>query len=241
MPRPLILVSPDLESRPTRRGPLAHLLVIDRAYIDRVRDEGGATLVVPAGLSDDDVVDLVARADGVLLTGGDFDVDPALFGEAPHEKLGTIKPDRTRLELAMLRAASARGLPVLGVCGGMQLMNVARGGSLFQDLPSQRESATTHSQAQTKDLAGHTVDVVAGTRLAALCGAGRLGVNSTHHQGIKAVASSLVVSAIADDGLVEAIEDPTAPFFVGVQWHPEGMGEAQHRAIYRGLVEACRS
>ena len=92
----------------------------------------------------------------------------------------------------------------------------------------------------TKDLAGHDVDVVAGTRLAAMCGAGILGVNSTHHQGIKGVGENLVVSAVTSDGLVEGLEDPGVDFFVGVQWHPEAMDELAHRAIYRGLIKAAR-
>ena len=236
--KPLILVSPDLERRPTKRGPLLDV-VVDQPYTDRVLASGGIPVVVPPGLSAHDVELLVARCDGLLLTGGDFDVDPALFGEAPVPQLGALKPERTRLELALLDAAVRRRLPVLGICGGLQLMNVARGGSLWQDLPSQRPSSVSHSQTQTKDLAGHDVDVVAGTRLAALCGAGTLGVNSTHHQGIKAVGAGLVVAAVAVDGLVEAVEDPGAGFFVGVQWHPESMHEEAHRAIYRGLVSAA--
>lgn len=237
--KPLILVSPDLERRPTKRGPLLDVVVVDQPYTDRVLDSGGIPVVVPPGLSVHDIELLVARCDGLLLTGGDFDIEPALFGEAPVPQLGTLKPERTRLELALLDAAVRRRMPVLGICGGLQLMNVARGGSLWQDLPSQRPSTVSHSQTWTKDLAGHDVDVVVGTRLAALCGAGLLGVNSTHHQGIKAVGAGLVVAAVAVDGLVEAVEDPDADFFVGVQWHPESMHEDAHRAIYRGLVAAA--
>lgn len=237
--RPRILVSPDLETRPTKRGPLQDTIAVDRPYLARLVQEGATPIIAPIGIDDDGVADLIEITDGVLLTGGDFDVDPALFGEAPHPALGTIKPARTALELALLRHARRCRRPVLGICGGMQLQNVEAGGSLWQDLPSERPSDLTHSQAQTKDLPGHHVDVVAGTRLANLCGAGRLGVNSTHHQGVRRVASGLVVSAVATDGLVEAIEDPALPFFVGVQWHPESMTEAAHRAIYRGLIRAA--
>ncbi len=239
--KPLILVSPDLQRRPTRRGPLVDVFECDQPYTDRILACGGIPVLVPPGLSVDDVAVLVAHADGLLLTGGDFDVDPALFGEVPVPELGTIKPERTRLELALLAAAVQRRLPVLGICGGMQLMNVVRGGTLWQDLPSQRLSTLQHSQAHTKDLAGHDVDVIAGTQLATWCGAGALGVNSTHHQGIKAVGRDLVVSAVATDGLVEGLEDPAGPFFVGVQWHPESMDQAAHRAIYAGLITAARA
>ena len=238
--KPLILVSPDLERRPTKRGPLLDVIVVDQPYTDRLLAEGALPLVVPPGLDVDDIDALIAAADGLLLTGGDFDVDPALFGEAAVAQLGTIKPERTRLELALLDAAVRQRRPVLGICGGMQLMNVVRGGTLWQDLPSQRSSPINHSQTATKDQAGHDVDVVGDTRLAGLCGPGRLGVNSTHHQGIKTVGRGLIVSATADDGLVEGIEDPTLDFFVGVQWHPEAMQENSHRSIYRGLVAASR-
>lgn len=237
--RPRILVSPDLETRPTKRGPLLDVVAVDRPYIARLLEEGATPVIVPIGLDDDAVADLVDVTDGLLLTGGDFDVDPALFDEPPHPKLGTLKPARTTLELALLREARRRGRPILGVCGGLQLLNVERGGSLWQDLPSQRTSPIGHSQTQTKDLVGHGVMVVPGTRLAGLCGDGPLGVNSTHHQAIKGVGEGLVVSAIADDGLVEGIEDPSLPFCIGVQWHPESMHGDAHRAIYRGLIRAA--
>lgn len=237
--KPVILVSPDLEVRSTKRGPLLDVVAVDQPYTDRLLEVGAIPLIVPPGLSEADVAVLVDRCDGLLLTGGDFDVDPALFGEAPLPQLGTLKPARTRLELLLLDVSVRRRKPVLGICGGMQLMNVWRRGTLWQDLPTQRSSTTNHSQQQTKDLAGHDVDVVADTVLSSMMGAGRHGVNSTHHQGIKAVGVDLVVGAVADDGLVEAIEDPRGAFFVGVQWHPESMFETAHRSIYRGLVEAA--
>jgi putative glutamine amidotransferase len=237
--RPRILVSPDLETRPTKRGPLQDTIAVDRPYLTRLVQEGATPIIAPIGIDDDGVADLIEITDGVLLTGGDFDVDPALFGEAPHPALGTIKPARTALELQILRHARRRLRPILGICGGMQLQNVEAGGSLWQDLPSERPSDLTHSQAQTKDLPGHDVDVVAGTLLSSLCGHGPLGVNSTHHQGVRRVAAGFVVCAVATDGLVEAIEDPSLPFCLGVQWHPESMNEAAHRAIYRGLIRAA--
>jgi putative glutamine amidotransferase len=123
----------------------------------------------------------------------------------------------------------------------MQLMNVARGGTLWQDLDSQLHTQVGHQQAAPKDQPAHEVTVVPGTRLAHLALAPGLPVNSTHHQAVKRLGHGLVASALSPDELVEALEDPSLPFFVGVQWHPESMREAPHRAIYRGLVDAARA
>lgn len=240
MTRPLVLVTPDVEAREGRRGPYRSF-VLDEGYARAVYAAGGLPFVAPYTGDEAALDQLLAGVAALVLTGGDFDVDPGLWGEAPHPSLGTVKPDRTLFESALLARAEARGLPLLGICGGMQLMNVARrGGELWQDLDSQNQSDVEHQQKEPKHIAGHPVEVVAGTRLAALVGAGALGVNSTHHQAVRAVGEGLLASAHSPDGLVEAIEDPARPFFVGVQWHPEAMpDDERQRALYRGLVEAA--
>lgn len=239
--RPLVLVTPDLEDRQGRRGPYRSF-VLDESYARAVYGAGGVPLVAPYSDDEDVLARLLDGVDGLLLTGGDFDVDPALFGAPPHEKLGTLKPERTRFEGALLDGAVARGLPVLGICGGMQLMNVARGGTLWQDLASERPSDVEHQQVEPKHVAGHTAVVVAGTKLAAALGtAGSVGVNTTHHQAVREVGEGLVASATAPDGLVEAIEDPRARFHVGVQWHPEAMpDDERQRGLYAAFLEAIR-
>lgn len=238
MTRPVVLIPPDLECKTTRRGPVP-TIELQRPYVDAVWEAGGLPLVPPP-ITDADALDqLVDLADAVVLPGGAFDIDPALYGEPKHERCGELKPERTNLERALLTRAEARGLPVLGVCGGMQLINVVRGGALWQDLGAQAPSPLAHQQAAPKDQPAHEVDVVAGTVLGRVVAVARLPVNSTHHQAVKRVGDGLVVSARATDGLVEGIEDPSRPFLVGVQWHPESMREAPQRAIYRALVDAA--
>ncbi len=240
--RPLILVTPDIETKALRRGPCDHY-VLDHHYANAVLDAGGIPWVTPYTEDADVIAAYVDRCDGVVLTGGDFDVDPSLFGADPHPKLGTLKPSRTAFERAIHDLALKTQTPTLGICGGMQLMCVLRdGGTLWQDLNSERQQHTLeHEQAAPKAEAGHLVDVTPGTLFARVCGEETLGVNTTHHQAIRDVGAGLVASAVAPDGLVEAIEDPSHPYWLGVQWHPEAMPVERQQALYKSLVEAAKA
>lgn len=240
MKRPVVLLPPDLQTAESRRGPVP-TTVVQRQYLDAIFEAGGLPLVPPPLTEDTALDQLVELADALVLPGGAFDIDPALYGEALNPRCGELKPERTALERALFSRAEARGLPVLGVCGGMQLINVVRGGTLWQDLDTQLPENGGHQQAQAKDRASHEVDVKEGTQLARVVAVATLPVNSTHHQAIKAVGQGLIVTAVAKDGVVEGIEDPGKPFLLGVQWHPESMAEAPQRAIYRALVEAARA
>ena len=176
---------------------------------------------------------------GLIVTGGAFDVDPALFGAASRHASVTLKARRTEFELAIVRGALARDLPILGICGGQQLMNVALGGTLIQHIPDEVEDCLAHEQPNPRTEPGHEVEVLAGSRLAAIVGATRIAVNSAHHQAVKDVAPGCVVDAVAPDGVVEGIEDPGRRFCIGVQWHPEYHISPADAALLRAFVAAC--
>ena len=212
---------------------------LPRAYADAVRDGGGLPVALPCG----DPAEAGAYLDlceGLLIAGGHFDIAPERYGEARRPSCGPVRPERTDFEWALAEVALSRRLPVLGVCGGMQLMNVVRGGSLHQHLPE--DLGLSHEQPPPKDVPSHDVHAVPGSSLARLVGLAPLPVNSTHHQAVSRVGSGLVVSGRATDGVIEAVEMPDLPFAVGVQWHPEAAGrhEPRHLALYRGLVAAAR-
>ncbi len=212
---------------------------IDGSYVDAALAAGGLPILLPH----DRAVALayLSLLDGLVVTGGAFDVPPELYGEERRPPCGPTKPERTAFEKDLLEAALAARMPVLGVCGGMQLVNVVRGGTLYQDLAADA-GIHGHEQPPPKDMPFHDVEVVAGSALASLVGAGRLAVNSTHHQAVKDAGAGVLVSARAPDGVVEAIELPDLPFAIGVEWHPEAVlrHEPRHAAIWRGLVDAAR-
>jgi putative glutamine amidotransferase len=212
---------------------------LPRAYADAVLAAGGLPLPIPFG--DRGVAGAyLALCDGLLVTGGAFDVPPERYGARRSPACGPVKEERTEFEWAICEAALAGRIPLLGVCGGMQLMNVVRGGTLWQDLPS--EAGLAHEQAPPTDRPSHEVAIVAGTLLASLVGPAPLPVNSTHHQAVSRPGAGVLVSGRAPDGVVEAIELPDLPFALGVQWHPEAAGrhEPRHLALYQGLVAAAR-
>jgi len=213
---------------------------LKRGYADAVLQAGGLAILLPHGDPSASGAYL-ALLDGLVVTGGAFDIPPELYGEARRPVCGPLVPERTRFEQQLLEAALAARLPVLGVCGGMQLLNVVRGGTLHQDLLADAGVAG-HEQPPPKDAPSHLVEIAAGTQLAALVGPAALPVNSTHHQAVKEPGSGVLVSGRAPDGVIEAIELPDLPFALGVQWHPEAVlrHEPRHAALYRGLVEAAR-
>jgi len=178
--------------------------------------------------------------DGLVVTGGAFDVDPGLYGGGAAHPTVTLKAMRTDFELAVTRGALKRDLPVLGICGGQQLLAVAFGGTLIQHIPDSVPDALAHEQPNPRTEAGHEVAIAPDTLLARIVGKTRLAVNSAHHQAVDRPGEGAVVNATAPDGVVEGVEHPGYRFALGVQWHPEYAVDPADPLIFRAFVEACR-
>jgi putative glutamine amidotransferase len=206
-------------------------------YADAIAGAGGLPLALPhlPTLA----ADFLDRIDALVVTGGAFDVDPALYGDRTRHGTVTLKEDRTAAELALLRGALARNLPVLGICGGQQLLAVVLGGSLIQHIPDTVPDALAHEQPNPRDQPGHTVDVIPGTLLHRITGAAEMQVNSSHHQAVLSPGLRAVVDAVAEDGVIEGIEDPGFRFCLGVQWHPEFLIDPGDARIFAALVAAA--
>ncbi len=205
---------------------------------------GALPVIIPLKLPEGALRAVFERLDGLCLAGG-VDVDPAHYAETPHPALGQVDAARDATELTLARWALAADLPTLGICRGIQLLNVAAGGSLYQDVPAQLPQASRHDYklADTSwESYTHRVRIAAGSRLAGILGATEIMTNSFHHQALKRVADGFVVTAHADDGTVEGVEHPGRAFALAVQWHPEGMfrSDAHAQRIFEAFVCATR-
>jgi len=223
--------------------PQASDQVVDRlaqTYTGAIRCAGGLPVILP-NLDGHSQTDVVARVDGLLLSGG-RDIAPQLYGAAEQHPTVELDLPRDAAEVPLIRAALEANLPILAICRGIQALNVALGGTLYQDLPSERPGEVIHRQKQARHVATHRLRLVAGSTTADALGVLDLPVNSFHHQAVREVAPALWVSGYAEDGLVEALEAPDRPFVVAVQYHPEelvGVCEASRRLFAR-FVEAAR-
>jgi putative glutamine amidotransferase len=218
--------------------------VMNSRYSRAVAAAGGLPVMIPLLEEEDTLRALYDRIDAVLLPGG-VDLDPATYGEAPLPTCGRLDPARDRVELTFARWAIAERKPLFGLCRGLQIVNVALGGTLYQDIAVQRSDAIKHDYFPTagfaRDHLAHPVTVTSGSRLDALVGTAPLKVNSMHHQAVKDLAPALVSTAVAPDGLIEAVESSGSQFLLGVQWHPESLTERDPRMqrLVAGFVEAA--
>jgi len=235
MSRPIIGIT--LDSEPPGGYSKFPWYAVRENYCGAVADAGG--LPVPLPHEPDLAHDYLARCDGLIVTGGAFDVDPALFGATTRHGSVTTKDRRTAFEMAIARGAIDADKPVLGICGGQQLLAVALGGTLIQHIPDEVPGALAHEQPNPRNEPGHTVSISPGTLLHRITGTTEMSVNSAHHQAVKTVADGTIVDALAPDGVIEGIEAPGRKFCLGVQWHPEFRIDPGDARIFRALVAAC--
>ena len=205
-------------------------------YADVVVESGGLPLALPH--EPDQVAAYVEKLDGLVVTGGAFDVDPAMFGATTRHDTVVTKDRRTLFEKNITEAMLAADKPVLGICGGQQLLHVILGGTLIQHIPDEVENALAHEQPNPRTEAGHSVNVINGTLLHRIVGTDTLAVNSAHHQAAKEVSSNITVNAVAEDGVIEGIEDNRYRFCLGVQWHPEYLISEGDRRIIDAFIKA---
>lgn len=232
--KPVIGIGSDIEQTSERR---ARAFAFS-TYIDSLRRAGAIPVIIPP--QPENAAEIVAELDGIVLAGGE-DCDPALYGESRHPTTETMDPRRQENDVTLAKAARERGIPTLGICLGVQVMNVAAGGTLIQDIASELQTKVEHV-SEPEHRARHDVILEDGTRLRSILdGPRQINVNSSHHQAIKDVGRGFRVTAEAPDGIVEGLEDPNHPFYLGVQWHPEDMpGENSASRLFGAFVEAAR-
>lgn len=217
------------------------------AYLEAVVLAGGTPFLIPLNLDEPALRQLYNLAAGILLTGGG-DIDPKFYNQPPQTKLYSVQPDRDQIEITLSRWAADEGKPALAICRGIQIMAVAAGGTLCQDIPTQKPQATLHNYiyqadgTNATDYLAHEVGLAASSRLAHMLGIDKIWVNSLHHQAVETVLQPLQIVGCSTDGVVEAIELPNHPFFYGVQWHPELLiNRPESRQLFEAFVEACDS
>jgi putative glutamine amidotransferase len=228
---------------PTRYHDKSEYIGQVRYYLEAVIAAGGLPLMIPTTGDRSLIAEYVQRVDGILLPGSPTDVDPGHYGAAPHEKLGKPYPERDATDFAILELVeSYPKMPVLGICFGIQSLNVYRGGSLVQDIPALVQAPVIHDEEDEKPPARHMVRIAEDSLIHGLAGRSNLEVNSYHHQAVATPGRNLRAVAFANDGVIEAVEDTTGRFILGVQWHPERgwQEDSFSKALFAAFIEQAR-
>jgi len=235
MKKPLIALTLDYE---TSKGYSNYpWYAIRENYFTSIEESGGIGVGIPHNIKD--IISLLYKIDGLVITGGNFDIDPNKFGETIVHQTVQLKENRTNFELLAAEIMLNQNKPVLGICGGEQLINVLYKGSLIQHIPDEIKNPIEHEQKNPRHEPGHSVRIKDNTKLHSIISTNDIMVNSAHHQAIKTPGNGLIVNALSADGIIEGIEDPTKNFCIGVQWHPEFFIQGADIKLLKAFINAC--
>lgn len=217
-------------------------LTLPTTYIDAINDSDGVPVILAKSLDEEKIKQQIDKIDALLLTGGN-DIEPALFNEEPHQSLGEIEPGRDEYESKLIEHALTKGIPVLGICRGAQILNIQQGGTMYQDIYSQIDTPVNqHTQKAARNYLSHTVNIVEDSLLHKITGHKTIKTNSFHHQANKDVPSHFIISGVSPDGVVEAVESTEHDFVIGLQWHPEGtyFNDEVSKNVFHAFVAAAK-
>ncbi|PSJ43698.1 gamma-glutamyl-gamma-aminobutyrate hydrolase [Zobellella endophytica] len=232
---PVIGITLDIEHTPGYA--LEPWYALRENYCSAIASAGGLPVALPH--EQDAVERYLDLVDGLVISGGMYDIPPELYGEVPRQGELVTKEGRTRFERKLIEGALARDIPLIGICGGMQLLAVIKGAKLIQDIPSEVKNSLKHMQPQPHHVAGHGVNLTPGTLISRLFQQEQILVNSVHHQAVRDLPAEIIVSAVSDDRVIEAIEIPGQHFCLGFQWHPEYLINQGEQRLFEALVAAA--
>jgi len=211
---------------------------VRKSYSNSIELAGGTAIFLPSNKKQ--INSYISMIDGLVITGGNFDVDPKLYGEKKKSKNVHLKKERTEFEFAITNKALKVNIPILGICGGQQLLNVVMGGSLIQHIPDKIKTKINHEQKNPRNQPSHTVKIIKDTKLSKIIKKTSMYVNSAHHQAVEKLGKGLIVNAVAEDGIIEGIESPKLKFCLGIQWHPEFLIDEKDIEIFKSLIKSAR-
>ena len=243
--QPVVGVTADIMIGPdsSHRFPNEPVAFLAKRYTEALIACGAIPIILPPLAARSAIRALLEQLDGILISGGNFDIDPRIYGEEPCTILGEIKDERTQFELELVSLGMEHDTPILGICGGEQAINVALGGSLYQDIRKQLPQALAHELGALRETGGHLIKTRPGTKLHQILAKDSLEVNTTHHQSIKTLGRGLIANATSEDGVIEGVESENHSFVIGVQWHPELLihKEPAQQRIFASFVSASRA
>ena len=235
MSKPIIALTLDYEtSKEYSKFPW---YAIRENYFTAIEECGGIAIGIPHNTNDINL--LLKKVDGLLITGGNFDINPNIFGENTIHKTVKLKEQRTKFEMLASEIMLENNKPLLGICGGEQLINVLYKGTLIQHIPDEIENSLEHEQINHRNKAGHSITIKKNTKLHSIISQNNIMVNSAHHQAVKKPGKGLVINAFSHDGVIEGIEDPSMNFCIGVQWHPEFFIQNSDKLLLKAFIKSC--